>query len=315
MAYWFCFFCIGEDFVRERSADGRQTAWIVPSLSRLRWIRKLSIESDEQERQNNFGNISFISLLHVRIVIQGMLFSFVVFLAARWICHVCYTSQRWRSQARLAGNISFFFFFLKCSSFFSLSSLSIFPSIVLFFPVQKKRETWSGKKLIKCNRRPSSSSSSVYIFDHESSLNVQGLLAHSAPLLWVFVVVSFHLTQSRQRRQQFLFGDRSHFREGWGIRRFDILFSFYFYDSILGGCSCCVMAVFVFFILKTKIIKRKKKENSGWVGNDFQWEGNELSSSSGNVLHEIYHVDSITNLKKKNVILFFFFLFIFGMEV
>lgn len=49
------FFIAGEDFVRERTADGRQAAWIVPSLPRLRRIWKLSTQSHQQEWQNHFG--------------------------------------------------------------------------------------------------------------------------------------------------------------------------------------------------------------------------------------------------------------------
>ena len=82
----------------QRSADGREAQGVVPALPRLRRLREFPIESDEQERQNNFGNLLFVCFLKKNEV------NAIDLISAGGICDVCYTSQRRRSQAGFAGN-------------------------------------------------------------------------------------------------------------------------------------------------------------------------------------------------------------------
>ena len=88
----------GEDSICQRSADGREAQGVVPALPRLRRLREFPIESDEQERQNNFGNLLFVCFLKKNEV------NAIDLISAGGICDVCYTSQRRRSQAGFAGN-------------------------------------------------------------------------------------------------------------------------------------------------------------------------------------------------------------------
>jgi hypothetical protein len=106
----------------------------------------------------------------------------------------------------------------------------------------------------------------------------------------------------RQRRQQFSsLGIDRIFRQE--LDAVDILL-LQVYDSILGDCSCCVSWSFCYFDLK----KKKEKSWSGWVGNEFQWEGNELPSENFFCTRFITSIQSPTQKKREErVILFFFF--------
>lgn len=86
----------GEDAVRQRVADGRQTARVVPALSRLRRLRELAAQSHQQERQDHFGTrqTAFICFLLAFLLFRFVFVSLSLRLPLAHL-HTCLPRHRW----------------------------------------------------------------------------------------------------------------------------------------------------------------------------------------------------------------------------